>query len=165
MNKKYAIRITDSLIHKDLDEKIAIVLGLTGAGALTYAVDLAVQRLVLIPIRRKWDLQSIRDGEISEDEFVRDIKDLYHRKEANIYSDVIEPDIVPDKFGKQAFLKLKAQVDQSRTARDLSRLFPKSEYLKQAVREFDRLKSRTIDSRLYDYCVKGMKKGKRKPKQ
>ena len=165
MNRRYAIRITDSLRHKDLNEKIAAVLGLTGVTAIIYALNMAVNRFVLIPIRRKWDLQTIRDGIMSEDEFVRDIKDLYHRKEAFIYSDVIEPDIAPDKFGKQAFLKLKAQVDQARTARDLSRLFPKSEYLKQAVREFDRLKSRTIDSRLYDYGVKGMKKGKRKPKQ
>ena len=136
-----AARLVDSIRHKDLSEKIAVVLGLAGAGAFAYALSLAFDRLVLLPIRRKWDLQSIRNGEISEDEFVRDIKDLYHRKEAFIYSDVIEPDIAPDKFGKQAFLKLKVQLDQARTARDLSRLFPKSEYLKQAVREFDRLKN------------------------
>ena len=165
MDRRYAIRITDSLRHKDLNEMIEIVLGLVGGSAIAVAINQAFERFVLIPARRKWDLQSIRDGEMSEDEFVRDIKDLYHRKEAFIYSDVIEPDIAPDKFGKKAFLKLKVQVDQARTARDLSRLFPKSEYLKQAVREFDRLKSRTIDSKLYDYGVKGMKKGKRKPKQ
>lgn len=170
MRYRDAVRLVDSIRHKDLSEKTkTLLLGVSGG----LSAILLIQRFVIEPISHIININNIENGKITEQQFIDKIKKLYRIKAKTLYSTLVESDMYPDeanKFGGLTFANMneyrnaQKRIENARSINDLVAVFPNSTYLKKAQAAFAQ-RMMNKDSRIFDYGVKGMKKGVRKKKK
>lgn len=98
---------------------------------------IALEKFVLTPLSHKMDIRDIYEGRWREKEFVSYIKSEYRRKSDKFWKWIAEPGIEPQTYSEADYQKMKNLVMGAQTARDLSRLFPKNNFLKEASDAFE----------------------------
>ena len=98
---------------------------------------IALEKFVLTPLSHKMDIRDIYEGRWREKEFVSYIKSEYRRKSDKFWKWIAEPGIEPQTYSEADYQKMKNLVMGAQTARDLSRLFPKNNFLKEAADAFE----------------------------
>lgn len=134
-----ALRIKRLRRHNDINNKAVLALLGVGLGIGTISTVLAYlfERLILLPISHNIDIRDIYEGKMSEKEFVDYIQFSFKRKQAKFYSDIFDPGIEPKTYSEHDYQELKQKVFSAKTAKDLLRLFPDNQFLRDAVKAFE----------------------------
>ena len=145
---KYDIKRLQNRRHKDaltikrlkkyndlsVKQKAAIAIAAPFVGI---PLAIALEKFVLTPLSHKMDIRDIYEGRWREKEFVSFVKSEYRRKSDKFWKWIAEPDIEPETYSEADYQKMKNLVMGAQTARDLSRLFPKNNFLKEAADAFE----------------------------
>lgn len=113
--------------------------GAIGSMAVGSLMALIINKYVFGPLSKKLDIHQIKSGKIPEGVFVTHFKECFNRGKT-IASRIMEPEVWAN-VNRSNFKDLQQKVNNTRTVRDLVRLFPDCRFLVQVQEAYRQAES------------------------